>query len=191
MPSSSPHRHRPPRAHDVIDPALSPSPRCHRPHNITEPTMPSTLHRPWAHNTIILPEPTTPLTSCHPRAHNNVVLPQPMSSPSPHCYIVYFSMSFWAYKSGIWYATLLWYVTLPHCYDMLHTSTLLWYSTLPDCFDMLRCHIALICYIVTLLHFFYSATFLSIWIYTTLLSDESGLSEMSVATCTNIILLGF
>jgi hypothetical protein len=75
-------------------------------------------------------------------------------------------------------ATLLWYATLPHCFDMLHWfwyAALLRYATLPHCFDML--HIA------TLLLFCY----ILIYMNATLLNDESGLSETSVATWTNII----
>jgi hypothetical protein len=60
----------------------------------------------------------------------------PSSSLRPQHYIIYFSWSFWAYKSRIWYATLLNFVLL-YCFDMLHY------------------HIALICYIAfVLLHFY-------------------------------------
>jgi hypothetical protein len=55
---------------------------------------------------------------------------------------------------------------------MCYIVTLLLYATLPlTCRIALRCCIALICYIATLLN------------------DESELSEMSVATWTNIIVL--
>jgi hypothetical protein len=90
----------------------------------------------WRCRTHAVPEPTTP-----------------SSSPSPQGYnIVYFSLSFWAYKSWFWYAT------LPHCFGMLHCfcsaallwcatlSQLLWYDTLS-----LTCLIALLCYVATLL----------------------------------------
>jgi hypothetical protein len=66
---------------------------------------------------------------------------------------------------------------LLHCFDVLHYHiTLIWYAAfnMSHCFDMallLICCIALICYIATLLN------------------DECGLSEMSVATWTNIIVL--
>jgi hypothetical protein len=98
--------------------------------------------------------------------------------------------------------TLLWYArhcynvfVLQHCFDILYCRIALIYYIalicyiLLYCFDMLHFHIALICY--TSLHCFYSATFLCIWIHTTFLNDESGLSEMSVATLTDIIILRF
>jgi hypothetical protein len=77
-----------------------------------------------------------------------------------------------------------------HYFDMLHCHiALIIYIAfvLLHCFDMLHCHIILICY--TLLYCFCSATFWYIWMHTILLNDESGLSETSVATWTNIIVL--
>jgi hypothetical protein len=146
---------------------------------------------PWHRRPCAVPEPATSL-----------------SSPSSQLYIVYFSLSFWAYKSSIWYATLLlfsfialtcyiatllWYATLLlfSCIALIcYIVTLFWYATLPLCFDMLHCHIALTSYIETLLwHCFCSSTLWSIWMHTTLLSDESGLSETSLAMWTNIIVL--
>jgi hypothetical protein len=162
-------------------------------------------HRHWAHNVIVLIEPVMPSTHAVPEPAT------PSSSLSPQHYIVYFSLSFWVCKSWFWYAT------LAHCFDMLHCFhmlychiTLICYIAfvlvhcfeMPHChivlicyiafvllhyFDMLQCHIILICY--TLLHYFCSATFWSIWMQTTLLNDESWLSETSVATWTNIIVL--
>jgi hypothetical protein len=150
--------------------APSSSPRCH-----PEPTTMFSSLSLWCSAPSVIPEPATTLTLAilEPAAPSSSLSPwcprsrdavepapslslaMPPASPSPQGYnIVYFSLSFWAYKSWFWYAT------LPHCFDMLHIATLLWY-----------------------------ATFSSIWMHTTLLNDESGLSETSVATWTNIIVL--
>jgi hypothetical protein len=59
------------------------------------------------------------------------------------------------------YAALLWYATLPHCFDMLCCHwyvAFLWCATLPHCFDML--HIAtllLFCFILIYLNAYYIA----------------------------------
>jgi hypothetical protein len=174
----------------LLEPATSLSPWCHWPLTVIELAMLSTPCHPRAHdvvdparprarNAVILLELETSSTLWRPRAHD-VIDPAPSSS-TQH-YIVYFSMSFWASRSWIWYAT------LSHCFDMLHCFNMLHIATL-----LLFCHIALICYIVMLLwyatYYFCSTIFWFIWIHTTLLNDESGLSEMSVTTWTNIIIL--
>jgi hypothetical protein len=91
-----------------------------------------------------------------------------------------------------YYIALICYIAFDmlHCFGMLHCHiTLICYIAfvLLHCIDMLYCHIALICY--TLLYCFCSSTFRSIWIHTTLLNDESVLSETSVVTWTNIVIL--
>jgi hypothetical protein len=86
--------------------ALSSSPSLRRP----ELMMPSNPRYPWAQNAVVLPKPTR-----------------------LHCI---FSLSFWAYKSWFWYAT------LSHLFDMLHwfcSAALLWCAILSHCFDMLHC----------------------------------------------------
>jgi hypothetical protein len=95
----------------------------------------------WAHNVYSLQ---------HRRSHAIPEPATPSSSPWPQGCIVYFYLSFWAYKSWFWYAT------LPHCFDMLHCHiALICYIAflLLHCFDMLHCHIALICYTVTFLRY--------------------------------------
>jgi hypothetical protein len=175
-PSLGPQCHRPPWARDVVVHVTSQSKRCRRPRTFLRPvTLLSSLS----------PQ------RCQPRAVPEPAMPS--SSLSPQRCIVYFSLSFWGYKSWIWY------VTLPHCFDMLYCFyfvALLWYATLihyfdmlhcfdmPHCFDMLYCHIALRC-----CNYFCSAAFWSIWMHTTLINNESGLSETSVAMWTNIIVL--
>jgi hypothetical protein len=99
--------------------------------------------------------------------------------------------------------TLLWYATLLLFYDIAlicYIATLHWYATLV--WYAIHCYITFVLlyyskysYIATLLwyatHCFCSTKFLFMWIHTTLLNDESELSEMSVAIWTNIVLLGF
>jgi hypothetical protein len=100
------------------------------------------LHYPQAHNAVVLPEPVTWSSPRCPRAHDAPELATPSSSLSLQCYIVYFSSSFWAYKSWFWYAT------LSHCFDMQH------------CFDILHFHIAtllLFCYILINMNVYYIA----------------------------------
>jgi hypothetical protein len=76
-----PQQRRPHRARDSMHPTPFLSPRHRRSMSSSGPQC---HHPPWARNTITraIPEPTTP-----------------SSSPSPQSYIVYFSLSFWAYKS--------------------------------------------------------------------------------------------
>jgi hypothetical protein len=176
-----------PLTHAVLKPAVpssSLSPRCLRPHDAPEPMMPSNPRRPWAHNVVILPEPAR----------------------VQYCLFFFVILGLQILILICYIATLLWYATLLLFYCivlMCYIATLLWYATLLliccialicyiafvllHCIDMIHCHIALICY--TLLHCFYSAIFWSIWMHTTLLNDKSGLSETSVATWTNIIVL--
>jgi hypothetical protein len=85
------------------------------------------------------------------------------------CYIAFNMLHCFHMLDCFWFAALLWYATLLlFCCiaSMCYIATLPWYATM-----LLICCIALICYIATLLN------------------DESGLSEMSVATWTNIIVL--
>jgi hypothetical protein len=220
-PFPSSQQHCPPRARDVVHPTPC------RSHDTVE------SRRPRVRSTVILPEPATPQSPRHRWTHTVPEPATPSSSPNLQGYnIVYFSLSFWAYKSWFWYATLshcfdmyiafillhcfgvmhchialICYIAfnMSHYFDMLHCHiALICYNTfdmlhchialicyidfvLLHCFDMLHCHIALICY--TLLQCFCSATFWSIWMHITLLNDESGLSEMHVATWINIIVL--
>jgi hypothetical protein len=170
--------------------------------------MSSSPHHPQAHNTVVLHEPQ----HCRPR-----VVPE---FASMHHFLLEHTsslISMLMYASlQCWCGNVLALVLLGAMANLLlgycvffyvilgiqilnlicYIITLLWYAThcyiafvLLHCFDILHCHIALICYI--LLHLFYSATFLSIWIHTTMLNDESGLGEMSVVIWTNIILLRF
>jgi hypothetical protein len=160
----TPHRYRacnaddpcPPRVHSA---SSSPSPQ--RP----EPAMPSNPRRPWACNTIILPKPARIhcifffvilglqilILICYNATFLWYATLLLFCCIALICYIVYFSLSFWAYKSWFWYAT------LPHCFDMLHcfcsatlshffdmlhcfcSAALLWCATLSHYFDMLHC----------------------------------------------------
>jgi hypothetical protein len=120
--------------------------------------MPLTLCHPQAHNVVVLTEPMTQSTPCRPWARNTIVLHELVPFPSLQCYIVYFSMSFWAYKYWIWYAT------LPHCFDMLHCFcfvALLWYAThCYNCFDMLHIVILLLFYYILI---FMNAYYIAQW----------------------------
>jgi hypothetical protein len=174
----SPHHCRPTQSPRVIIPDLGRAlrMRCHLP-------------QPWSNDPVgVVPEPAMP------------------STPRHSLYIFYVIVGLQILNFICYIATLLWYTThwyiafvLLNCFDLLHCHIALIYyialicytlllfcyitqntHTLPHCLDML--HIA------TLL---FSATFLSIWIHITLLHAKSGLSEMSVATWTNIVLLRF
>jgi hypothetical protein len=203
--SPGPQHHRHLRACDIVIPALSQSPRHHQTGAVLEPAMlsssPKSVRVHYIFFFVILSlqililicyidtllwYATLPLTyrialmcyiafdmlHCSDMLHCHIAL---------ICYIAFNMLHSFDRLHCFWYAALLWYATLPHCFDMQHCFVLL------HCFDMLHCHIALICY--TLLHCFSSATFWSILMHTTLLNDESGLSEMSVTTWTNIIVL--
>jgi hypothetical protein len=157
----SPRRPCPQTRDAIPEPATtssSPSPRCCAPCVVLEPATPMTH---------AFPGPIAPSSSPSLRHRWTHTVPEPTtssSSPSPQGYIVYFSLSSWAYKSWFWYAALFLFCCIAL---MCYISTLLWYTTMPltcrialicyvdfdmlHCFDMLHYHIALICYIVTLL----------------------------------------
>jgi hypothetical protein len=196
-PSPSPWQSWP---HTVLEPTTlssSMSLWCCAPRTIPETMTPSSLWHSRAGYVVVLPEHVT--TSQSPRCYRPHTFPEPSmlsSAPSPQCYIVYFLCHFWPTNPEFdvlhCHIAFICYIAfvLLHCFDMLYCHiTLIWYIAfvLMYCFDMLNCHIALICY--KLLHCFCSATFWSIWMHTTLLNDESGLSETCVATWTNIIVL--
>jgi hypothetical protein len=144
------------------------SPWCPRAHDIVEPTLslsPQRRHPPQARKATLY------IFLCH------------FGPTNPDFDILHCDITLTCYIAFV----------LLHCFC---SAALLWYATLPHCFDILHCHNALICYIVfvllhcfDMLHCFCSATFWSIWMHTTLLNGKSGLSEMSVATWTNIIVL--
>jgi hypothetical protein len=169
---------------------------------LPELVTPFTLCCPRAHNTIIHPKPMTPLTPCHPQARNIILLPEFATLSTPRCpqacsfavltWQCVGSCSAWCYGQS---APSLLHIFLCHFgptnleFDMLHRHIALICYSLLHCFDMLYWHITMICY--TLLRCFCSSTFLSMWVQTTLLNDKCGLSEMSVTTWTNIVLLRF
>jgi hypothetical protein len=136
-------RRRCTQAHDAVpEPATtssSLSPRCCAPDTVPKPTMSSThvilgpialssSPSPWCRRPMPSSGPqhhrpprardtVVPATSLSPRCRQTCAIPKPTtpsSSPSPAMLHVYFSLSFYAYKSWFWYAT------LPHCFDMLH-----------------------------------------------------------------------
>jgi hypothetical protein len=80
---------------------------------------------PQAHSVVVLPKPAT---SKSPRCHRTHVVPEPItlsSSPSPQGYILYFSLSFWVYKSWFWCAILILFCCIAL---MCYIATLLWYA---------------------------------------------------------------
>jgi hypothetical protein len=185
-------------ARDAVDPHR---PQAHHVVVLPEPATPSSPWCPRAHDAI---EPD------HPLARNVIILTKPTRL---HCIFCHFGPTNLDFDMLHCHIALICYIAfvLLHCFDVLHChialicdiATLLWYAILIliccialifyiafillYCFDMLHCHIAMICY--KLLHCFCSATFWSIWMHTTLLNDKSGLSEMILATWTNIIVL--
>jgi hypothetical protein len=199
-PSSSPPR----SLHAVIESSPEPPRRRFRPRSSPfmcrhlprpEPVTPSTTQasspslrcHSQACNTVVLPELMTMCTPrrsrahdainpCRPWAHNAAVLPEPVMSSSLRCPRACDTIKPMSSLSPqrcrppqACNATL--YIFLCH-----------FGPTNPD-FNMLHCHIALICYIIL---FCYILIYMNA---TTLLNDKSGLSETSLATWTNIIIL--
>jgi hypothetical protein len=183
VPSSSP-----PRSLRTIVPDHGRGPYMSASSTQPEPVVPSTTHasspspqrRSRAQNNVILPEPvmlmahavprstvlpsslslrhpepTTPSNLCHPWVHNVVVLMKPTRL---HCIFFFAILGLQILILICYIATLLWYATLSHFFDMIHcfcSAALLWCATLSHCFDMLHCHISLTCYIAfVLLHCF-------------------------------------
>jgi hypothetical protein len=198
MPAPGLQRCRPPRAHDVIIPATSQSPWCHWTCALPEPATPSSSMSPatlYVYFFLCHFEPTNPdfdMLHCHITLIYYIAFVLLHCFDMLHCHIALICYMLHCFDMLHCHIALICYIAsdILLCFDMLHCHiTLICYIAfvLLHCFDILHCHITLICY--TLLHCFCFATFWSILMHTTLLNDESGISEMSVATWTNIIVL--
>jgi hypothetical protein len=144
--SSSPSPRRHPRDSDTIVPALSLDPQHHRPpwviHDIIDPT---TSLSPRCRRPCAIPKPTTSSSSPSPRylpACNTTlyIFLYHFRYRNTEFDMLHYHIALICYKLLHYFCstTLLWYVTLPHCYItfvLLHYSkysyiaTLLWYAT--------------------------------------------------------------